>query len=360
MSENIIRSFNLFCDTDRGAETPSGKGDNFELLLNGVNVSCDRGQVIRLSLKSFIMQKNFPNINRNNSRFTIKTNGTHFNNDVNLTHQNVKSIHDLAEDFGEKLSEALLAMATTNHGSTATTATATQVLPQGATNAAGTTDDIIQFKVVFDADHNINDLKIQAFERYGNQLSDIYSILGINRIRKDSDDTDFTSNSLGVGDVTITAREITIKCKYPGQRQSEHSVYLRTSLNSNNLATSSLNDARTPGIHNNKVTHTDILGRFNIDNEFIAWESSTGREFFLELREKHLANATFYLTDSHGQPLDYYSGQAANGNLNFAFTLRIDILQKSAPNERFTEDPKSTIPGYWENPHIKYTGHNRI
>ena len=97
MSEQIVSSFNIFLDSDRGSPNSSSKGDDFELNLTGINIDCEKGQLIRLTVNNFSMYKSFPNVNQNNSKFKLKTNKG--DTIIDLEHQNYKSIYDIATNF---------------------------------------------------------------------------------------------------------------------------------------------------------------------------------------------------------------------------------------------------------------------
>ena len=79
-------------------------------------------------------------------------------------------------------------------------------------------------------------------------------------------------------------------------------VYLRSSLNSNNLESNSLGNITA---NHSNVEHSEIMGRFPIDNEFIQFDSSTGREFIVDVpTATHIQNIRFYLTNERKIPIN--------------------------------------------------------
>ena len=362
--EQIVRSFNLFIDSDRGNPNGASTGDDFQLNLNSIPIDVDKNQMLRLTVTNFSMYKSFTNVNANNSCFTLRTEVQADNslntNILNLSHKNYDLIRAIAQDFSDKVKDQLL-IDSQAAGSAATQVEVDQLTPAAGTNVAGTTNNVISFRVQFKDSggtltaHNLTNVKVQFYEKCPNTQvdTDVYSLLGGNRIRYN---TDTTTNSITVTEGTTS---LTFKCLYPAQRHTEHYVYLRSSLTSNNLATSSLEAAHKDDLVSN-VHHSNILGRFVIDTEMVQYSSNTN-EYFIELTsQRHLQNMRLFLTDHHGRKLAQYAqGQNTLGNLNFNLVLRCDIIQKSAPNQRFTPDVVRTAPARFSNTYTQVDGHTR-
>ena len=182
-------------------------------------------------------------MNAHNSRFILRTAGAqaaHQQTKLHLPHRNHDTINKLAVDFGETLRVKLLEFAT-DQNSTATQVVISNITPLQNAGVAGTSNNVISFKAEFQdtnglVAHNLTSALVQFYERdpSDDTDSDIYSLLGGNRIH-DSNDT--TTNSITTD---ISATSITFTGLYPAQRHTEQYVYLRTSLNGNNLATTSL------------------------------------------------------------------------------------------------------------------------
>jgi len=109
MSETIVKSFNIFCDSALG--DGNSKGDDYELHLNTAHLNCDKNQFFRFTVKNFSMFKTFPNINATNSSFEIKsvTSGTLDNliTTGNLSHKNYKSVHSIADEFATQIATSI-------------------------------------------------------------------------------------------------------------------------------------------------------------------------------------------------------------------------------------------------------------
>jgi len=350
---SIVSSFNLFIDTDRGESTGTSEGDDFNIHLNSVGVQADKGQFLRLTLNSFSMYKNFPNVNVNNSHIRINTFNTgtalsHHSGAVNLTHQNYASTADIASEFASKVAGELQAAVIAHTGVATITANVklNTTVPAAGTPIAGTTSDIISFTVEFSAAHQFTGANLQFLE----EESDSYALLGGDRIK---DRTDNQTSSVFVD--ILTANEVVVTCKYPAQRHTSQFVYLRTDLVSKALETSSLAHTSITGNNVSDVHHSNILGRVLIDTEFVQYDAQTGREYFIDVTQKHLQNVRIYLTDEHNRRLPKWvtpsltgavttSDQAKTGNMSFTAVLRVDTIQQSQPNERFTPDTVRTVP----------------
>lgn len=370
MSEQIVSSFNIFVDSDRGSTNSVSKGDDYELNLNSVGIDADKGQIIRLTVNNFSMYKTFTNVNAHNSYFFLRTNKHPLGLALKLPHKNHATIHNIALDFAETLRARLEVEALTVTGTSVDKCVliSTSVKPESTAGVAGTSDNVISFTLEFRdngqnlVNHNLNDILVQFYEKvpvFSNNVvvdkdSDIFSLLGGNRIH---DNTDTTTNSITV---TQTNKTITFTCLYPAQRHTEQFVYLRTNLASNSLATSSLE----AGHHSRDVTavhHSNILGKFVIDTEVVQYAAGTGREYFIDLpSQRHINNVRLYLTDHHGRLLSTFgTEQNTLGNLSFNLVLRCDIIQRRAPNEGFTQPVKRTAAARFSNPLLQQDGHTR-
>ena len=367
MSEQIVSSSNIFVCTDRGSANSVSKGDDYELNLNSVGIDADKGQIIRLTVNNFSMYKTFTNVNAHNSAFILRNSQVSAGTALQLPHQNHDTIHKIAVDFAEEIRAQLLIDASNATGGIVTKTVADSITPLSGTGVAGTSNNVISFKIEFrnSSDqataHNLTDVRVQFYEKVPipgekDRDSDVFSLLGGDRISTPYSASD-TTDSIIV-DAT-NANYITFTCKYPAQRHTEQFVYLRTNLTSNSLATSSLE----AGNHSNDVTnvhHTNILGKFVIDTEVVQYAAGTGREYFIDINQRHINNIRLYLTDHHGRPLSTFAeGQNTLGNLNFNLVLRCDIIQKRAPNEGFTQPVQRTAPARFANPYLQQDGHTR-
>jgi len=274
----------------------------------------------------------------------------------NLTHQDIEKgdFHALASDFGAQLAEALRTLPHAAIGSFSVGSVAPLQTQQHTGNR------ILQFTLTHHStnpppantatlitDHHLTDLRIQCLESRG----DSYAIIGGDRVL---DDNDVTSNSVGIN---LTANTITVTCRYPAQRSTTPYIYIRTpGLVSKNIETQGLQDP-DKNAHKGDTVHSDILGRAVVDQEWVQYTAGTGREFFLDINQRHLTHLQFRLTDSRNRPIGrklthnvdqtaFGSGtqQSTLGNLEFSACVRIDIIRKRQANEFATSKHQPSVP----------------
>ena len=112
MDGTLVKSFNLFLDSDMPHDIGTSTGDSFDVHMNDVNIDSAQGQFIRLTLTSFSMFKNFPNINQYNSKFVVRSNSKQ--QVCNLDHTNYQYYNDLMTNFAIQVEKALKANDNTN------------------------------------------------------------------------------------------------------------------------------------------------------------------------------------------------------------------------------------------------------
>ena len=133
------------------------------------------------------------------------------------------------------------------------------------------------------------------------------------------------------------------------QRSTSPQVYLRCSLPSNNIETSSLSGN---GAFNSHTMTSNILGVFQSDHEFTHYDCRTD-EFNYTLRTKELNHLRLFLTDRKNRPLGRLQGsasrtaagigteQSTRGNLSFTAIIRIDTIQATTPH--YFNAPQQTM-----------------
>jgi len=346
--DKVVESFNLFVDTDRGQHTGSCTADNVELNLNQVKIDTTKGQFIRLTLQNFSMFRNWTNVNKYNSKFRVVVDGTNpLDTTIDLDHKDYVSRQDLANNLAEKV---LAAVENVHSGATLTNAS---VKPTASTS----NDKKISFQIDLGPSQNtVNTVHLLFPSKYANgNLSDAASLLGAQRAIGDENDGDTTSRAVSA---TPDSNSIlTFTFPYPCQLQTEQFVYLRTNLISDTIENSSL--GRT---QNNigDTHHSNILGRFTIvSDDFVQFDAQQGREYFIDLRQKHLQNIKLRLTTAHDQELPFGADQNTIGNLNFTCVIRCDVIQKFSPQDNQFEKNHHFHPPRFDNLHIQYDGLNR-
>ena len=363
MDGTLVKSFNLFLDSDMPHDIGSSTGDSFDVHMNDVNIDSAQGQFIRLNLTSFSMFKNFPNINQYNSKFVVRSNSKQ--QVCNLDHTNYQFYNDLMTDFANKVVAGLKA----NDGAAIINLVNGTVKPATNIGPSHSTTRIGEFEVNYPSHPDVNEIKVQFYEHHdttGNVNSDIYALLGGDRIRKTYDAADVADDSLSSIVVTsVNANKLKFTCKYPMQLYTEQFVYLHCdSFQGNNMESTSLRPFDGSLGSQSKVCdlhHSTILGRIAIQNEFIHYDAQSEREFFVDLPTNlnHLNYAKFRLTGSHGRNLHFTGNQSTLGNLNFSMVIRCDVIQKFNPNQPFTKEKERSVPPRYSNVQTDYNGHIR-
>ena len=360
MSQAVVSSYNIFVDSERDL-APNSRGDNIYLPLQQTPISCADNQFIRLTLQSFSMYKNFPNVNSNNNtfRYTLDQNYSGSGGEtaqidipLELTNQNYSNLNDLATDFGDSLASKLAV-----HLNKTATVNVASVRPKSSTTIAGTTDNIITFDIDITGHGITADLVIQFKVRDG----DIFELLGGDRIRDSVASPDTTTASI-TADTTTSANKITITCKFPAQLSTQQNIYLRTNVSNTNIQTESFDAGNSDVVGGDNIMGgSRILGKIIIDNEFATFTSGTQMEYFVNLLQKQVNTLQLYLTDSHGRPLPFITGQTTLGNASFECVVKVDIVQYMTPmNNTFNSGGvKNTIPARFGTEPLKHIDYGR-
>ena len=338
--EQIVNSYNIFIDSSH-AITSGCKGDDFHVNLQDSGVHAGDGQIIRLTLDNFSMHKNFFDVNATNSTFIVQTDLNTAGREYNLTHQNISSLNQLAKDFQAQVISAI-------NEQSAGSCTAGEISPD-----CGNKPSVISFKID-NLPTNVKNVTI-AFPA----TSDIYQLLGGNR-KVINTGTTFTSSldKLDSVNIDITGTVLSVSCLYPAQMSTTPFVYIRCPGTSNtNLETSSMSGIKDVSNFQNLTTHSYILGRAMVDTFYVQYNPTTGREFFLDLKQSQLNSLELRLTDSKNRPLGRtgtHSGnqtaagtgtaQSTLGNLEFTAVLRVDIIQKRHPHSLESQRMEPSIP----------------
>lgn len=322
----VVSDFNLYCDSEN---LQSGKGDDFRVNLGSAGITAGDGQFIRLTLQSFNMYKNFYNINPNNNQFTISgviTSGSvAFSGSATITPKNYKTIGDLATAFSSAVSTQLATLISS-------TAVISAVVPDPTLNMDDTSDRIIGFTITTGV--ALTSLSITCYK--GN---DSYALLGVDEIVSPATTSSFT--------ITGATTSWAVAGKYPAQRSTEEHAYLRCDAVNNNIEMAGLSLGVMP-TNTSSLLSSDILMKCPIDHEFINFNTSSGKEFIMNLPNKTVNSLHFYITDSKGRPLGRAQGnesatgtgtQTTTGNYNCSFVVKVEIIQAYRPNKLITDPP---------------------
>jgi len=332
----VVSSRNFFIDTS--SDLDGQEGDNTTLHMGGNGVRASDGQLLRISVRSFTMYRQFHRINQNNNRVTLEIDG--HTRDVEITSKNYATVGNIVTDFASKVKTAALSLVQAA-GSSATTCDVLDAVPLESETMAGTGDRLMAFNLEFNEDHKVLDWSLRCFASQGES----FAILGGDRLVDTS-----TGSSLDCSNEST--KVLRIVGRYPMQRHTDHHVFLRTDLPSTNIETASLQSAVGP--HNTHTLASNILGQFEVDTEYVHFKSATESEYFLVLTQRNLSSMRLFLTDSKNRPIARLAGsanktaagtgaaQSTTGNLNFSCMLRIDVLETMVPRTLQTDFSKST------------------
>ena len=349
MAENVVNTYNLYLDTSRGHSADS-QGDNFNLNLGHAGIVCDAGQYIRMTLNNFSMHKNFTDINETNNKFTVRVNNNAGSANGTLTKRNNTTLNALADDFATAMFTAL--KAASGFGGTLTSTTS--VTPVSTTSVGGDSDHVISFLLTFSGVHGINGAQSNVCQLYLDQ-GDSYEILGGDRVEEL---TDTTTTSI---DITVpSTTTIQVTCRYPAQRQTIDYVYLRC-IGIPNTSIESLGLMNPTETHKTDTTDSDILAKIPVSIEYCSYDAQSGREFFINIRQKMVSNMRLRLTDRHNRPLGRSFGnpaytasgvgtnQSTLGNLSFSSVIRVDVIQQRHIKELESEPVPQTTASRFDN-----------
>lgn len=331
--ENIVDSFNLFVDSSRSSQAGS-KGDNFKLSLANDIIEAGKGQMIRMTLTDFSMEKSFTDINETNKSGNIIYYDEHDEIQTipfELEEENIDSLSDLASNFGLAIKN-----------------TWTKFFVGDAD--AQIRDDVKQAVLA----NNVIEVELHFFERTLGKSTKPLTDLQINLSGSDlhllvggkyeSNVTTASMQTVAVkkDDGTDDPYRIKIIGYFPAQLKSIHHIYLRTDLSNTGIESAGFaSDNRHPTVD---TEHSTILARIPMQTQVIFFESQTEREYFLNLRQKNVSSLRLYLTDERNRQLPQYTDQSTKGNLRFTCTIRVDVVQKTMPNQLETVPYEPNIP----------------
>jgi hypothetical protein len=361
-SQQIVNNFNLFVDSEKSSLLGHGsnRGDQVSVHFEGNSVEAADGEIIRLSLTNFTMFNNIYNVNINNSKFRVRSNGSSAarNTLLLLSHKNYKDIAELASDFASQLEAELEATAAANGGNS--NASVTINSPTEDTDNLGvglnTSNRLLDVTFTFAGAHGITNVVIQNNENDG----DSYALLGGKRLDNDSGDANTTFASLKV---TLASTTVRVQGFFPMQRLTDPYVYLRCGAVNNGLEMSALSTPVAADALNTDVINSDILAKVFKGPELISFHSSTD-EYFINLQQRRLSTLKLFLTDKNGRPLGRLFGsqngtaagledsggvfesqeQSTLGNLFFTAVIKVEIIKVRNPKKLESDPPAKPLP----------------
>ena len=313
----VLRSFNMFLDSNN--VNSSDKSDDLVYSLAKSPINCGDGQVIRLTLQSFNMYRNWYMVNQYNNQLVLKKTGLQ-DQTVTISPKNYASVGDIATNLGNNLSTAFKDLASLNSNSI--TFQSITVLPQN-TSISGTSDKIIDITLTYSGQHTFTGQEVSL-----QCIGDSAELLGA---KANEFEVSFPNSS------SVKFRGI-----YPAQRSTEENIYVRTDLPCYNMESATLSSSRHT--HSEDVVDSNILAKVPIDFEFAHIDSKHGDEYFIETQSKHISQIRIQLRDSKDRALPIISGQNNNtGNHKFSMVIRVDIMQKYILHMLESKHPVSGI-----------------
>ena len=348
----VVKSFNIFVDTDRGRHTGICTADNYELNLSRVNIEAGKNQHIRLTVQNFSMFKNFTNVNQNNNKFrlvAIATNGIPILDEI---------VELPTKDYDDRTALAI-AVSLAIRGRLDTIQGVTTSNGNNANNPIVNDTKQISILINLAANHGLSQIFVLSPDTANGALNDNASLLGN---KKGNDENLVVPNPMDQNTLvqltdegatsTVLNDQFALQLPFPCQLQTEQFVYLRTNLGNSNLETSSLGRVTSPITD---AHHSDILGRFTIaSQDFVQFDSPNNNEYFIDLKQNHLQGIKLRLTNSHNQPLPQIADQNKRGNLSFTCVLRCDIIQNRDIMPSFSKPFKPEHPAAFDKVYNKY------
>ena len=102
-AEKIIKSYNLWVDTDAANLAVQQKGDEYNIALGNQSIEADTGQYIRITLNNFNMYKTWTSVNTNNDTFHIINQASSADTPVQIENKNYRNLHDLTYNIAQQV-----------------------------------------------------------------------------------------------------------------------------------------------------------------------------------------------------------------------------------------------------------------
>ena len=290
----VVSSKNVFINS----ETGKGDGQNLALLFPPDAFSTNhKDELMRLTLTSFTMRRNFYSINKHNNVFyhgdtvgTVNSTTTKYTIPIgDYSHAGFQIPLNYCFLNGDK------------NGTNVATITCALDGPHEVTHGNGSR--VIELT---DVPTDVTDAVF-----WSDPTLDTHEILG------------GTPDELFVVDSTTST---TFHNKFPYQLDSISDVYLRTNLQSNNFISKK---------ENNHLGNTDIFARIPLyqgdstlsDTKVVKWEDNNDL-YSIYIPNHQLSNVVFHLTDDKMRSLPMSDAQAQAHNINFKLTFKFEILRR--------------------------------
>ena len=316
----LTHSRDIFLSTNQSGQVGAAESQfsRFRMCLNTSPLTCNAGEMTKLSVTQFSCFRNFYYINNLNNLVNVSY--THGNTDydefIQLTPGDYDSIEDIAKEFTDRLVEHFAAAPiNVNFGPNNTQKPATNDSPKlrkyGVTLTA--------------AGHGITNLRLQTRQydadtlfNGSTQFGDSYCILGSKRIgAENANANSFAIDNTGANDIIIAGY-------YPMQTTSMAFMYMRCSEVADNLESQNLS---THGaVQDSHMVASHILAKIPVDDVVCAlqYESSP---YFLNSNNRHISELRFHLVDHHGREIPLVDPSIElDGNLFSNATFKVETF----------------------------------
>lgn len=339
--ERVVETYNYFLNSDDAVN--NGQNFNFQFGNNSIRTH-DKGQFIRLNLVNFNMYKNWTDINPTNDSLVLVSNAGGIITAINIPNQNYATLRDLAKGWAD----ACLAAMTSVFAGVWGASTIASWTPDVGTGITGTTDNVVSFIVNTTNAHGVAALlalnngsfnlvsPIDPQNYAGGAPVGVSSggdsglLLGGDRKAADP----ITNQSFNI--TIIDANNFQVSGSYPAQRNTEPNVYLRLNPLPQEFASEGFNAPLTTQPED-QVNPANIFAEIKVDTEMVQYEPTAPKIFFVNLYQKMLGNLQIRLSDSRNRDLPTFPStlgtQQTTGNRHFTITIRVEIVEGSAPNE---------------------------
>jgi len=302
---------NIFVDTESNS---IGSGEQSKIIFPSIPFSTQSSnEIMKLTLSTFEMRKNWYNINQTNNKFYLFDPAGPTYTEIVIAPGNYATYTGLATAIQAALVAVLV-------GSTCTwlpNQRKFEIVLAGA--PAGS------YLVCFQANQNSGAPPAGVTEQ--GAFNDSWEILGavVNRSFPAVPTPAFVENPAG-----------TFTSTYLAQLNSLEAIYLRTSIPSNNYETFGFQ--RNTVDQKSGMTPTTILGRIPLKyanfvdgDEFITFEDPN-ELFSMLIEQSQLSQIILSVTDDKGRDIPQVAtGQWKNGSLNFKCSFKWSLVTKPSP-----------------------------
>ena len=314
----LTHSRDIFMSTNQSGQVGAGESQfsRFRMCLNTSPLTCNAGEMTKLSVTQFSCFRNFYYINNLNNLVNVSWthNQTDYDTFFQLTPGDYDTIDDIAAEFSEKLRQRI-------NASCGSTLAETNILPD--TN--NQSPKLRKYGVLLNQNaHGITNLVIQTRQYDANtlfngstQFGDSYCILGSKRIGA----ANATANSFAI---QILANGIIIEGYYPMQTTSMAFMYMRCSEVADNLESQNL--STNGAVQDSHMVASHILAKIPVDDVVCAlqYESSP---YFLNSNNRHISELRFHLVDHHGREIPLVDPDIElDGNLFSNATFKVETF----------------------------------